>query len=51
MVTHIFSGTLGGYQNVWNFIELFVDTLHLIFFGMLFSSIIAGILTDSFTGK
>lgn len=48
MITLITSGVIGTSMSKWDPIKFFLDTLHFVFFALLFTNIVSGIMIDTF---
>ena len=51
MITLSTSGVIGTSMNNWDPVKFFLDTLYFVFFGLLFTNIVSGIMIDTFAGK
>jgi inositol 1,4,5-triphosphate receptor type 1/inositol 1,4,5-triphosphate receptor type 3 len=50
MITLMTSGVIGTSMSEWDPLKFLYDTVYFVFFGLLFTNIIAGIMTDTFAG-
>lgn len=48
MITLMTSGVVGSSMSVWDPTKFFYDTTYFVFYALLFSNIISGIMTDTF---
>lgn len=48
MITLVTSGVIGTSMQKWDFVKFFYDTLYFVFFALLFTNIISGIMIDTF---
>jgi inositol 1,4,5-triphosphate receptor type 1/inositol 1,4,5-triphosphate receptor type 3 len=50
MITLITSGVIGNSMSKWDPVKFIFDTLYFVFFGLLFTNIVSGIMIDTFAG-
>jgi hypothetical protein len=48
MITLITSGVIGNSMTDWDPIKFFFDMMYIVFFGLLFTNIVSGIMIDTF---
>ena len=48
LITLLTSGVIGQSMKVWDPEKFFYDTIYFVFFGLLFTNIISGIMIDTF---
>jgi hypothetical protein len=51
MITLSTSGVVGNNMLDWDPVKFFLDTVYFVFFGLLFTNIVSGIMIDTFAGK
>jgi len=50
MITLITSGVIGTSMSKWDPVKFFYDTVYFVFFALLFTNIVSGIMIDTFAG-
>lgn len=48
MITLVTSGVIGTSMSKWDFVKFCYDTLYFVFFALLFTNIVSGIMIDTF---
>lgn len=48
MITLVTSGVIGTSMSKWDFVKFFYDTMYFVFFALLFTNIVSGIMIDTF---